>query len=152
MGAFFSSRECIAPCAATLSRVVTVSESNPGQSIKSHGSCLAHMFFAAQQELAAIATMVEIIEWRRQDVGVFVRVRAVGRVAIEDISQIEPFFVVKAKEVHDQPGDEETVAALVAEVRELRAECVSCPGILPPDSFLSSCAAFGGQPRHARSH
>eukprot|EP00961_Rhodomonas_salina_P089740 1207090-Rhodomonas_salina.1 len=39
-----------------------------------------------------------------------------------------PYFVVKARDVNDEPCDEEAVETLMAEVRALHAECVSpCP-------------------------
>ena len=49
------------------------------ESVKSHGSCFGHMIFAGMTELNVVASMVEIIEWRRQDVGIFVKVRCIGR-------------------------------------------------------------------------
>jgi Lon protease-like protein len=56
-------------------------------SVKNHGSCVGQLGYFEEGELAATAVLCEILEWRRMDVGVFVRMRAASRVTVKGVVQ-----------------------------------------------------------------
>eukprot|EP00293_Proteomonas_sulcata_P017980 CAMPEP_0184306870 /NCGR_PEP_ID=MMETSP1049-20130417/15752_1 /TAXON_ID=77928 /ORGANISM="Proteomonas sulcata, Strain CCMP704" /LENGTH=348 /DNA_ID=CAMNT_0026619225 /DNA_START=325 /DNA_END=1371 /DNA_ORIENTATION=- len=95
------------------------------EAVKSHGSCFGNCIFAGNMEFLNIAApLVEIIEWRRQDVGIFVKVRCVGRVKIEDVEEGDPYLIVTATPYDDEAVDAEDLKFLTDEVYQAHAHCV----------------------------
>ena len=90
--------------------------------IKEHGGCVGMLGFFEEGELAAVAVLCEILEWRRLDVGVHVRMRAASRVTVKGLTQIEPYIQVSACEFLDGERDKDDAvpASLTDEV------CMAC--------------------------
>ena len=86
--------------------------------IKEHGGCVGMLGFFEEGELAAVAVLCEILEWRRLDVGVHVRMRAASRVTVKVLTQIEPYIQVSACEFLDGERDKDDAvpASLTDEV------------------------------------
>ncbi|MGB1601633.1 MAG: hypothetical protein ACPIOQ_53375, partial [Promethearchaeia archaeon] len=86
--------------------------------IKEHGGCVGMLGFFEEGELAAVAVLCEILEWRRLDVGVHVRMRAASRVTVKGLTQIEPYIQVSACEFLDGERDKDDAvpASLTDEV------------------------------------
>jgi len=54
-----------------------------------HDSCVGMLLFTPSGNAAAITSLLEIEESRRQDVGVWARLRCVGRVKLLDVNQTD---------------------------------------------------------------
>eukprot|EP00960_Hanusia_phi_P025997 746002-Hanusia_phi.AAC.3 len=101
------------------------------EALKLHGGCVGSLLFLETGELAQISPLLQIEEWRRLDVGVFVLVKSVGRVKIEAITGMDPYISVIATDYQDQrivPAHSDEQAnndAVVDDILKLHGECVS---------------------------
>eukprot|EP00802_Teleaulax_amphioxeia_P024113 Tamp_24773.p1 GENE.Tamp_24773~~Tamp_24773.p1 ORF type:complete len:318 (+),score=75.98 Tamp_24773:124-954(+) len=85
------------------------------EAIKSHGGCIGQLGFFEEGELAATAVLCEIVEWRRKDVGVFVRMRAASRVSVKGVCQGDPYIIVSANEYLDEEPEETALPESLSE-------------------------------------
>ena len=95
------------------------------------------------------------MEWqRRSDAGVSVKLRGIGRVIIQGISQLDPFIQVGANEYNDEPtGDLDGLRALGEEVRALHTDCVGLQRKIDTGDTEEGAAAFDwGHERTDTSH
>lgn len=93
--------------------------------IKKHGGCIGQLGFFEEGELAAVAVLCEVIEWRRMDVGVFVRMRASSRATVKGLLQADPYIIVSASEHLDKEQGETALSpSLGDEIYTVHSEIV----------------------------
>jgi hypothetical protein len=99
------------------------------KAVKENGSCIGQLGFFEDGAIAAVAVLCEVVEWRRLDVGVHVRLRAVSRISVKALTQLDPFVLVSGAEYLDEGGGAkaaagDTVARLVEKLYEAHSEIV----------------------------
>ena len=92
--------------------------------VQSH-SCVGQMLFTEANEVIGVTSLLEILEYRQEEVGVWARLRCVGRVELQDIKQTDFQYVMgTASLLHDQPDGEVSLAGLGAAPESVSASAL----------------------------
>ena len=98
-----------------------------------HNDCLGAMLFTPSGNVAAITTLLEVEEFRKEEFGVWANLKCVGRVKLSDVKQtdyeyvlgtVEPFTDATGTAIEDDTdgdGNVQTVRELHESVNELSA-------------------------------
>ena len=85
--------------------------------------CLGQLLITDSGDFAAVSSLLEIVECRKRESGVWAELRAVARVRISDVSQTDNDFVSGHVRLHTDARAETLSPALVDEVRETYESC-----------------------------
>ena len=89
-----------------------------------HASCVGQLLITPSGNVAAVTSLLEIEESRKQDVGVWAKLRCVGRIRLAEVDQTEFGFVrASVSLVTDDPLEGEDMGKAVGECLEAHAAC-----------------------------
>ncbi|CAM9892332.1 unnamed protein product, partial [Hapterophycus canaliculatus] len=102
--------------------------------IKHHGGCVGAAIFVDDGVLVRVGQLCDIVAWEREEVGVSVALRCIGRCEINDVTNVDPYICATVREVRDVVGvddpDEEGErnAVVSSDVFSLHRQCVELEG------------------------
>ncbi|CAM9393335.1 unnamed protein product, partial [Scytosiphon promiscuus] len=102
--------------------------------IKHHGGCVGAAIFVDEGVLVRVGQLCDIVAWEREEVGVSVALRCIGRCEINDVTSVDPYICATVREVRDVVGvddpDEEGERNNVvsSDVFSLHRQCVELEG------------------------
>ncbi|CAM9991840.1 unnamed protein product [Ascophyllum nodosum] len=119
------------------------------EAIRIHGGCVGGAIFVEDGVLVKVGHLCDIIAWEKEEVGVSVAVRCVGRVEIADVISIDPYIRASVREVQDTVGDghrddEDANGVVSSDVFSLHRQCMELEGKV--------AASGGGKKRWARNN
>ena len=89
----------------------------------SHDSCVGQLLITPNGNVAAVTSLLEIEESRRQEVGVWARLRCVGRVRVADLEQTDYGYVRAEVGLVTDGGDDPVDEEALSECLEAHAAC-----------------------------
>eukprot|EP00320_Phaeocystis_rex_P006722 CAMPEP_0119093972 /NCGR_PEP_ID=MMETSP1178-20130426/164782_1 /TAXON_ID=33656 /ORGANISM="unid sp, Strain CCMP2000" /LENGTH=238 /DNA_ID=CAMNT_0007077671 /DNA_START=17 /DNA_END=729 /DNA_ORIENTATION=+ len=132
----------------------------------SHHDCLGAMYFTPSGNVAAVSTLLEVEEFKKEEFGVWARLKCVGRIKLLEVSEtdyqyvsatVEPFFdsetaaspeplitpiVTKAAATGAPPTAEEEEA--VAATARAAADAAAAAGVSEADVLKAAAAMLTG--------
>ena len=89
-----------------------------------HNSCVSQLLVTPGGNVAAVSSLLEIEESRKQDVGVWAKLRCIGRIRLAEVEPTD-FGYVRAQVslVTDKPPGDEDIEAALTECLEVHAGC-----------------------------
>ncbi|CAM9974023.1 unnamed protein product, partial [Phaeothamnion confervicola] len=93
------------------------------RAMKTHHGCMAAVTVVEDGNLLSVASICNVIRWRRKQVGVSVTLRCVGRARLVGVSQSLPYLSAVASELVDVPDGDAPYPKLSAEIHELHRQC-----------------------------
>ncbi|CAM9865407.1 unnamed protein product [Ectocarpus sp. 12 AP-2014] len=102
--------------------------------IKNHGGCVGGAIFVDDGVLVRVGQLCDIVAWEREEVGVSVALRCIGRCEIGDVTNVDPYIRANVREVRDvvgldEPDEEgEDNGVVSSDVFSLHRQCVELEG------------------------
>lgn len=104
-------------------------------------SCCGQMLFTDAGDVVGVTSLLEVQEYRQESVGVWARLRCVGRVQLNELEQTDFDYVsAKASLLHDEP-DEPVESGVVKDAVAASGEPLDGNGTAPEAVSLSDLEA-----------
>jgi len=93
---------------------------------KKHGGKLVQIMIGGS-EVVAVGGALEVLDWKRLEVGVSVTVRCVGRVRLLEVTEVDPFPMAIVTEYADAPRtaqQDDVLKRLMEDMKAVHKECL----------------------------